>query len=221
MWRVSVSGHCACPQNWSASVRHYVHWDSCTGHVNYRKFCKYAMLQIIRFTISRHWLFSSSHRKLGQVTVSRNSLFSHRILLYSKASEVKRQEIFFLLQRGFIFCSNRRPTLDAKKKPTSSSRLRETYHQKPVWWERLLVSYQYAATLQAKAMQVLRAVIHGNLLKNYYYLPAHCSFLEVYRSNENVCLDTIWEVVNKKSQSVPNTCHVQWKGLSDSCGYPA
>lgn len=104
-------------------------------------FCKDALLQDTRFTLSRHWRVSFSCRKLGQVSVPRSSLLSYRIVLYGKASEVKRQEIFFLLERGF-FCSNRRPNPDAKKKPTSSRRLWAEFHQKSVWCERFLTNMQ-------------------------------------------------------------------------------
>lgn len=143
VWRVSRSRHCDCLQNWDTNV-----FALCALRFLYLacqlqdSFCKYAILQISRCAISRHWQFSFSCRKQRQVRVSRNSLFSHRILLYGKASVVKRQEIFFLLERDFLFLySNRRPTHDAKKKPTSSRRLQEKCHQKPVWWEKLLVSY--------------------------------------------------------------------------------
>lgn len=62
--------------------------------------------------------------------------------LYGTAPAVRRQEISLLLERDFLFfCINRRPTPNTKKKPASGRRLKGKCHQKPVWWERLLVPH--------------------------------------------------------------------------------
>lgn len=93
-------------------------------------FRKSIILQISRFNISRHWQFYFSCKKLGQVTISGNILFSHSILLYGKASEVKRQENFFLQEMNFFFFFNQQKTPDTKRKSTLSRRLQESANKK-------------------------------------------------------------------------------------------
>lgn len=82
-------------------VSHDVHRVSCTGHGSYRN--SFANMLYIKFQDSPYQAtdnsFFSCRKNLGQVTASRNSLFT----LYGTAPAVRRQEISSLLQRDFLF----------------------------------------------------------------------------------------------------------------------
>lgn len=74
-------------------------------------------------------------QKLGQVTISWNSLFNHSVLLYGKVSEVKR--VFFLLEKVDFFFP---PSTGDKLLILERNQLQgEDWkcHQKTVWWKRL------------------------------------------------------------------------------------
>lgn len=175
-------------------------------------FCKYAILQDTRFSLSRHSQFSFSCRKLGQVSVPRSSLFSHRIVLYGKASEVKRQEIFFLLERGVFFAATEDQLLMLKRNSLQAEDYERSAIKSQFDVRGFLLIFSYAPDKSNTDAQSSHT--HGNLSESNNYLPAHCSFSEAHRSHEDSRLDVVF---NMKSQSVQMPCAMI---RTDSCGYP-